>query len=175
MPKDIQQLGQEYDATTKKLMDGREHIIDLFTVGLTFPDPRQGGNEITFNTAEDGTNYLAKLNKSTDPALPLAESGRKGNEHVGMKLFLYSKGFTPEDIEELMMNPASDKILIICDVLEVSPYELLGAAQSGKYEIPDHVIVQKDTEEYLLIERYRKLKKDQRERLLGYMEALRNL
>ena len=109
MPKDIQQLGQEYDATTKKLMDGRKHIIDLFTVGLTFPDPRQGGNEITFNTAEDGTNYLAELNKSQDPELPLAESGRKGNEHAGMKLFLYSKGFTPEDIEELMMNPASDK------------------------------------------------------------------
>ena len=82
---------------------------------------------------------------------------------------------TISDWKGKQLNPASDKILIICDVLEVSPYELLGAAQSGKYEIPDHVIVQKDTEEYLLIERYRKLKKDQRERLLGYMEALRNL
>ena len=82
---------------------------------------------------------------------------------------------TISDWKSKKLNPASDKILIICDVLEVSPYELLGAAQSGKYEIPDHVIVQKDTEEYLLIERYRKLKKDQRERLLGYMEALRNL
>ena len=82
---------------------------------------------------------------------------------------------TISDWKSKKLNPASDKILIICDVLEVSPYELLGAAQSGKYEIPDHVIVQKDTEEYLLIERYRKLKKDQRERLMGYMEALRNL
>ena len=82
---------------------------------------------------------------------------------------------TISDWKSKKLNPASDKILIICDVLEVSPYELLGVAQSGKYEIPDHVIVQKDTEEYLLIERYRKLKKDQRERLLGYMEALRNL
>ena len=82
---------------------------------------------------------------------------------------------TISDWKSKKLNPASDKILIICDVLEVSPYELLGAAQSDKYEIPDHVIVQKDTEEYLLIERYRKLKKDQRERLLGYMEALRNL
>ena len=82
---------------------------------------------------------------------------------------------TISDWKSKKLNPASDKILIICDVLEVSPYELLGAVQSGKYEIPDHVIVQKDTEEYLLIERYRKLKKDQRERLLGYMEALRNL
>ena len=73
------------------------------------------------------------------------------------------------------LNPASDKILIICDVLDVSPYELLGATESSKYVIPDHVIVQKDTEEYVLIERYRKLGKDQRERLLGYMEAIRNL
>lgn len=83
---------------------------------------------------------------------------------------------TISDWKSKQLNPASDKILIICDVLEVSPYELLGAAQGGsRYAIPDHVIVQKDTEEYLLIERYRQLKKDQRERLLGYMEAIRNL
>ena len=82
---------------------------------------------------------------------------------------------TISDWKSKQLNPASDKILIICDVLEVSPYELLGAAQSGsRYAIPDHVIVQKDTEEYLLIERYRQLKKDQRERLLGYMEAIRD-
>ena len=82
---------------------------------------------------------------------------------------------TISDWKGKQLNPASDKILIICDVLEVSPYELLGAAESSKYVIPDHVIVQKDTEEYVLIERYRKLGKDQRERLLGYMEAIRNL
>lgn len=82
---------------------------------------------------------------------------------------------TISDWKSKKLNPASDKILIICDVLEVSPYELLGAAESSKYVIPDHVIVQKDTEEYVLIERYRKLGKDQRERLLGYMEAIRNL
>ena len=82
---------------------------------------------------------------------------------------------TISDWKGKQLNPASDKILIICDVLEVSPYELLGAAESSKYVVPDHVIVQKDTEEYVLIERYRKLGKDQRERLLGYMEAIRNL
>ena len=82
---------------------------------------------------------------------------------------------TISDWKGKQLNPASDKILIICDVLEVSPYELLGAAESSKYVIPDHVIVQKDTEEYVLIERYRKLGKDQRERLLGYLEAIRNL
>ena len=82
---------------------------------------------------------------------------------------------TISDWKGKQLNPASDKILIICDVLEVSPYELLGAAESSKYVIPDHVIVQKDTEGYVLIERYRKLGKDQRERLLGYMEAIRNL
>lgn len=82
---------------------------------------------------------------------------------------------TISDWKGKQLNPASDKILIICDVLEVTPYELLGAAQSSKYEIPDHVVVQKDTEEYRLIERYRQLGKDQRERLLGYMEAIRSM
>ena len=33
----------------------------------------------------------------------------------------------------------------------------------------------KDTEEYILIERFRGLEKDKRQRLLGYMEAIRNL
>ena len=82
---------------------------------------------------------------------------------------------TISDWKGKQLNPASDKILIICDVLEVTPYELLGAAQNSKYEIPDHVVVQKDTEEYLLIERYRQLGKDQRERLMGYMEAIRDM
>ena len=82
---------------------------------------------------------------------------------------------TISDWKSKKLNPASDKILIICDVLEVSPYELLGGAQSGKYAAPDHITVQKDTEEYLLVERYRSLGKDQRERLLGYMEAIRNM
>ena len=50
---------------------------------------------------------------------------------------------TISDWKGKQLNPASDKILIICDVLEVSPYELLGAAESSKYVIPDHVIVQK--------------------------------
>ena len=36
---------------------------------------------------------------------------------------------TISDWKSKKLNPASDKILIICDVLEVSPYELLGAAQ----------------------------------------------
>ena len=82
---------------------------------------------------------------------------------------------TISDWKGKKLNPASDKILIICDVLEVTPYELLGGTQSSKYVIPDHVIIEKDTEEYLLIERYRLLNKDQRERLLGYMEAIRNM
>jgi transcriptional regulator with XRE-family HTH domain len=80
---------------------------------------------------------------------------------------------TISDWKSKQLNPASDKILIICEVLETSPYELLGRAQGSKYATPDHISVQKDTEEYLLIERYRTLGKDQRERLQGYMEAIR--
>ena len=34
-------------------------------------------------------------------------------------------------------NPVSEKILIICDVLDVTPYELLGATEGeGKEAIP---------------------------------------
>ena len=75
---------------------------------------------------------------------------------------------TISDWKSKKLNPSSDKILIICDVLDVSPYE-------DRYETPEHVVVLKDTEEYILIERFRGLEKDKRQRLLGYMEAIRNL
>ena len=82
---------------------------------------------------------------------------------------------TISDWKGKKLNPASDKILIICDVLDVTPYELLGGAENGKYEKPEHVVIEKDSDEYLLIENFRKLEKEKRNRLLGYMEAIRNL
>jgi transcriptional regulator with XRE-family HTH domain len=82
---------------------------------------------------------------------------------------------TISDWKSKKLNPSSDKILIICDVLDVSPYELLGGAEQDRYETPEHVVVLKDTEEYILIERFRGLEKDKRQRLLGYTEAIRNL
>ena len=53
-------------------------------------------------------------------------------------------------------NPVSEKILIICDVLDVTPYELLGATEGeGKRSNPSEVIVvEKGSETGRMLEEY---------------------
>ena len=70
-------------------------------------------------------------------------------------------------------NPVSDKILILCDVLDVSPYELLSGAEhvGSRSRENDLYVFTKDTELGVLIEIYQKLNRGQQKRLLGYMDA----
>lgn len=75
-------------------------------------------------------------------------------------------------------NPSSDKIMIICEVLGVSPSELLTGVDSkfhNKSEEVDYVVINKDSKEYQLIESYRNLDKDAKRRLEGYMMALKDM
>ncbi len=71
-------------------------------------------------------------------------------------------------------NPSSDKILGICRALDVSPEWLLSgvdpAASRGKNQ--EYYVVDVHTNTGVMIEVYNKLNKSQRDRLLGYMEAL---
>lgn len=72
-------------------------------------------------------------------------------------------------------NPSADKIMIICEVLEISPYELLLGTENKKhkeYKQTDCIVVDKQSKEYFLIETYQKLNPDAKSRLEGYMKAL---
>lgn len=72
-------------------------------------------------------------------------------------------------------NPSADKIMIICEVLDISPYELLTGTDNKKMKDIrqlDYIIVDKKSNEYVLIETYQKLNFDNRKRLEGYMRAL---
>ena len=74
-------------------------------------------------------------------------------------------------------NPSSDKIMIICEVLGVSPTELLtgiGGGDETASESVDYVVVNRESDEYMLIEAYRELDVDARRRLEGYMTALKD-
>lgn len=74
------------------------------------------------------------------------------------------------------LNPAVDKIMIICNVLDMTPNELLStSADSEKYKAPDTLIVEKDSVEYEIVNDFRQLKEDQKLRLIGYMNALKDL
>ncbi|MCQ2550477.1 MAG: helix-turn-helix domain-containing protein [Lachnospiraceae bacterium] len=79
---------------------------------------------------------------------------------------------TISDWKNKKVNPSSDKIMIICQVLGVTPYDILSGTESDKYEKPDYLIVNKSTEEYILIDSIRKLSKSKYNRLFGYVEAL---
>ena len=72
-------------------------------------------------------------------------------------------------------NPSADKIMIICEVLGITPYELLLDTDNKKmkeYKEIDHVVLNKDSKEYALIENYQKLDLNAQRQLEGYMNAL---
>ena len=72
-------------------------------------------------------------------------------------------------------NPVSDNILIICEVLDISPYELLSGAEHIGTRSRDNqtYVFAKDTELGMVVETYQQLDYKQQKRLLGYMDALK--
>lgn len=75
-------------------------------------------------------------------------------------------------------NPSADKIMIICEVLDVSPYELLSGTENKKlkeYKQMDYVVIDKKSKEYVLIEAYQQLDFDSQKRLEGYLKALKDM
>ncbi len=79
---------------------------------------------------------------------------------------------TISDWKRKNVNPASDKIMIICEVLEISPSALLTGIGDDTYVTPEHIIIDKEGDEFRLITGYRELDERRKERLIGYMEAL---
>ena len=81
---------------------------------------------------------------------------------------------TISDWKKKKTNPVSDKILIISEVLVVSPYELLSGAEHIGMRSRQNMtyVVDRTTELGTLIETYQKLDAAQQNRLMGYMQAM---
>lgn len=81
---------------------------------------------------------------------------------------------TISDWRKKNTNPASDKILVICDALDITPYELLSnmKEEGTRANKVAYRIVVEGTEEDILLDTYERLDAKARGRLLGYMEAL---
>ena len=97
--------------------------------------------------------------------------------HMTQKQFSEETGILQSTISEWKKkktNPVSDKVLIICEVLGVTPYELLsGAEHIGERSRESNTyVVDKQTELGFLIESYQNLDSDSQKRLLGYLAAL---
>ena len=81
---------------------------------------------------------------------------------------------TISDWRKKNTNPASDKILIICQTLNVTPYELLSSVQeegNRSRGMPCRVVTEQ-SEEGQLLRMYDQLSQGNKERLMGYMEAM---
>lgn len=81
---------------------------------------------------------------------------------------------TISDWRKKNTNPSSDKILIICEVLKVTPYELLSGVkkEGSRSNGMRYQIIAEGTEENLLLELYDSLGRDRKNRILGYLQAL---
>lgn len=81
---------------------------------------------------------------------------------------------TISDWRKKNTNPASDKILAICDALDVTPYELLSNVkeEGSRANKVGYRIIVEGTEVDWLIEAYEQLDAKARGRLVGYIEAL---
>ncbi len=78
---------------------------------------------------------------------------------------------TISDWKRKKTNPSADKILKICEVLHVTPYELLSERETTADEDVDYLTAL-NNDEGIVLETFRNLQTKQKERLLGYLEAL---
>ncbi len=100
-----------------------------------------------------------------------------GKRGMSQKEFSQKTGIAQSAISDWKRkktNPASDKIMIICEVLGVAPEELLSGADNadGRSRKQENIVIAKDTELGIFIEKYGNLSAEQRGRLLGYLDAL---
>lgn len=96
------------------------------------------------------------------------------------KEFSEKTGIAPSSISDWKRkktNPVSEKILIICEVLGVTPYELLsGTEGQGKRSMPmDMMVIDKQSELGSFLIEFQKMDENKQARLLGYFNALREM
>ncbi|MCF0133810.1 MAG: helix-turn-helix domain-containing protein [Blautia sp.] len=81
---------------------------------------------------------------------------------------------TISDWKRKNTNPVSDKILIICEVLNTTPYELLSGAEGKGTRSRENstFVIEKDSNLGQVVVKYQNMKEDQQKRVLGYIEAI---
>lgn len=81
---------------------------------------------------------------------------------------------TISDWRKKNTNPGSDKILLICAALDVTPeYLLSGVTEDSKRgQVMDYVVIPKDTEERWVIDTFSKMDFEDREHLISYMKMI---
>ena len=96
---------------------------------------------------------------------------------MSQKTFSEKTGISQSTISEWKSkrtNPTSEKIMIICSVLSVTPEWLLSGIENtgDRGNKSSWYVIDKGTEMGNMISRYHDMNEKQRERLMGYMEAI---
>ena len=97
-----------------------------------------------------------------------------GETGMSQKEFALKAGIAPStvsDWKKKKLNPSADRIPAICEALGITPDELL----SGQESSAERLFIEKGSDEYELIMRYRSVEEAQKKRILGYMEALQDM
>ncbi len=81
---------------------------------------------------------------------------------------------TISDWKRKKTNPSADKLKVICDVLHITLDDLLGEPGASKRNADD-ILVEKGSDEYALLNGYRALPKMYKERMIGYLSALKDI
>lgn len=96
---------------------------------------------------------------------------------MNQKEFALATGISQSTISDWKTkgtNPAADKIMVICDVLGVTPIELLTSGDQFKSYEPDKtVIIEPGTEKYALIELIKQMDDAQVARLMAYVKRMK--
>ena len=95
---------------------------------------------------------------------------------ISQKEFADRTGITPSTISDWKhkkTNPAADKLMIICKALQTTPNELLSDTSDNqdKWDV-DYMLVDEQSEDYILLQQYHTLDVAKKSRLMGYLQAL---
>lgn len=98
---------------------------------------------------------------------------------MNQKEFALATGISQSTISDWKTkktNPAADKIMVICDVLGVTPEELLTSGEQFKAYDPGVAYrIEVDSEKYALIETVKKMDDAQVHRLMAYMQKMNDV
>ena len=79
---------------------------------------------------------------------------------------------TISDWKGKKLNQSSDKIVPICDALDIDPYALLTSTDDAAAKKAESIRLYAGSEEYGIIQNYRRLGRNRQNRLKGYLDAL---
>lgn len=95
---------------------------------------------------------------------------------MNQKEFALATGISQSTISDWKTkktNPAADKIMVICDVLGVTPEELLTSGEQFKSYDPGVAYrIEIDSEKYVLIEKVKGMNDAQVNKLMAYIKEL---